>query len=138
MKIPLYSKEHLETAIKVFGGKIVSDQAWLKKKWTDTELKEIKKVEMGEDSFVMEKNLDIIFPRVNEKVVSWWASEIRGLNNQHRKEINVLSLGCGFGQNEIFLAKELDNLKITCVDNAPHVERINPLAASMKSAASGP
>ena len=42
-----------------------------------------------------------------------------------------MSLGCGYGDKEIWLAKKNPNLNITCIDNAPFTNKLNLIAKEL-------
>lgn len=114
MKVKLYSSSHTSEIKTIY----------LNKKLTNKQINRIKKKE--NNNFISAPNLNTypgkIYP-LNTKVRGVF--EIFKDYKNEKKKLKVLSLGCGYGDKEIWLANKSKNLNITCIDNSPYTNKLN-------------
>jgi SAM-dependent methyltransferase len=128
MKTKQYSSAHLEAA-KILFPEQSSKESWLEEQWNDDEINACKKLEMSEliNSPTLE-NYPIKFPILSPSHDFKIADELLATHKDFR---SFLSVGCGFGEKELMLAKRYPHVSFVAVDNAPYVEKLNLIAEEM-------
>lgn len=114
MKVKLYSSSHTSHI----------DEKLLHKKLTNNQINSLKRKENY--NFISEPNLKTYPGKIyslNNKVRGVF--EIYEDYKKEGRKLKLLSLGCGYGDKEIWLAKKSKNLNITCIDNAPYTNKLN-------------
>jgi 2-polyprenyl-3-methyl-5-hydroxy-6-metoxy-1,4-benzoquinol methylase len=130
MKIKLFSDAHLRAAQELFPEHI-DDPIWLNTQWTDQEINACKALEY--DKFMKTPTLQnypymkLIEPDSNEnKEHTAGYVDLHLCSNPNIK--SILSIGCGFGNCELWLAARFPEIEIIAIDNAPYVEKVNNIA----------
>jgi len=132
MKIPLYSDAHLEAAKELYPDR-VCDQEWLSTQWTDEEINACKTLESETwTNNPTLSNLPYPIPKADR---AEYSDHVAGMVDEfcQENEINtVLSVGCGGGEKEFWLAMRHPNVHFTAIDNAPYTEQLNIIADELK------
>jgi len=127
MKHKLYSDAHLEAARKLFPDR-VDDSGWLERPWTDDEINACKALEA--EAFIQNPvlaNLPYRHRRLKQHAIG---DADRFLASHPRAE-SLLSVGCGGGEQEIWLAMRHPDVQITAIDNAPYIEGMNQVVEEL-------
>jgi len=114
MKIKLYSDAHTKFVNKNY----------LNKKISNEEINRVKKIE--NIRFIEKpelKNYPGKIYDLNQKVRG--VSEIVHDLSSYNDKVDILSLGCGYGDKEIWLARSNKNFNLDCIDNSPYVNSLN-------------
>ena len=132
MRIKLYSEGHLEAAYKLFPERF-EDSEWLDLQWTDEEINACKALESKE--FIKDPS-PLNYPwELLDPLDSLFKDNSIGMVDKYlrnRPEVKrLLSVGCGGGEKEYWLARRHPGVKITAVDIAPYIEALNTLAESL-------
>lgn len=129
MKIKLYSDAHIGTARRLFPERC-DDSDWLDAQWTDEEINTCKALELRE--FIDAPSLKSYpLDGYDYKDIDP-ENDVIGMVDEYlhtRPEVkSLLSVGCGRGQKEIWLAMRHPEIEIIAIDNAPYVEGLNEVA----------
>lgn len=128
MKTKQYSCSHLGAASHKFPER-VTQEGWLEEQWKDDEINACKQVEMS--AFINAPSLanyPIKFPLAPSKDFQI-ADELLATHKNFR---TFLSVGCGFGEKELMLAKSNPHVSFVAVDNGPYMESLNSIAKELK------
>ena len=121
----LFSKAHITAAKAMFPEKFNSH--WCNTQWTDDEINSCKCYELKD--FIKHPSLTN-YPGKKSLETVTLSPTLNILDNfltLHNKISSVLSVGCGYGAKEIFLAKKYPNINFLCIDNAPHTDSLNAI-----------
>jgi len=130
MRTKLFSRAHLRSAEVQFPDRIKSAD-WKGRVWTDQELKDCVQYEFSD--FIKNPNLQT-YPASIEQIQNFSSSISRELDilddrlNAFPKISSMLSVGCGFGEKEMWLAQRHPDCKFTCVDMSPACDSLNLMA----------
>lgn len=119
----LLSTAHIKAASLIFPEKITS--GWCDTQWTDEEINECKSWELQQ---FLKDPRSINYPGLRSLENVSQRDELKILDEFIGRNKNIktmLSVGCGLGEKEIFLAKKYPNIQILCIDNAPYLEQLN-------------
>ena len=118
----LFSFAHMAAAKKLFPEKI--NLEWCNNQWTDEEINECKAYEGKNFSKSPTKSsYQAISPRAGrlDELVSELddVTIVENFLRNNPKISSFLSVGCGTGYKEIYLAKKFPHIKFICIDNGP-------------------
>tara|TARA_X000000950_G_C13833048_1_gene627021 strand:- start:104 stop:997 length:894 start_codon:yes stop_codon:yes gene_type:complete len=138
MKIKLFSTAHLSAAKNILPDKF-GQISWHNTKWTDEEINICKKYE--NESFILnpsyKKYKDLYLNKMSvlefyefykDETIKFYEKHLTNLDQSNNK---ILSIACGLGKREFFLASKY-NLDIIAVDNSPYTETLNKVTEEMK------
>ena len=126
----LFSTSHMSAAKTLFPERISLE--WCNTQWTDEEINCCKSYELKE--FSKSPRLSN-YPGIKflEDVPKRDEFEIIDSYIKNHPEIKcILSVGCGLGQFEIFLARRYPGIDFLCIDNAPYIESLNPVIKELQ------
>lgn len=127
MKIKLFSDAHIQTAKQIFPEK---DLNWFNQQWTDAEINTCKAAELK--PFIDNPSL-ITYPKPELLAPDRKPTELQLIvNNYIGNNKTFLSVGCGLGETEMWLAKQHPDVTFTAIDNAPYVEGLNKVASELR------
>lgn len=124
MILPLYSNAHLEEAKLLFPEKF-KDSSWFDSQWTTDEINKCKDLSFDKDVNNMSKDeYEYCFDlnpisKQNKNINVFLRKQIPN------KKVKILSLGCGYGDKEIYLSRQ--GYKITATDNSPIIKILKKL-----------
>jgi SAM-dependent methyltransferase len=125
MKKDLFSEAHIETAATLFPDK---DSDWFRLQWTDDELNACKKIEF--ESFITQPSL-ATFPKRHLFESYKPVEEVLQVEKLIKEKKSFLSIGCGLGEKEMWLARMHPQIQFVATDNAPYVEGLNEVAKEL-------
>ncbi|MCX5749196.1 MAG: class I SAM-dependent methyltransferase [Candidatus Saganbacteria bacterium] len=112
----LYSDAHLKEAKELFPDK-VGDPNWLNSQWTTEEINMCKELSLHKTIYAMNMNeyeqyMGIDPPSMRQQAIAEIITK-----NFPNKNIKVLSIGCGYGDKELYLARK--GYAVTAFDVSP-------------------
>jgi SAM-dependent methyltransferase len=126
----LYSVAHFAAAKSIMPDKITPE--WCETMWTDQEINECKSYEYK--GFI-DSPCYSNYPAKDKLKSVGERDELKILDDLIANTTNVrsmISIGCGMGEKEFFLAKKYPEINITCIDTAPFVEMLNVVAKDLE------
>lgn len=127
----LYSNAHIKAASYLYPDKINSLE-WLNEQWSDEEINCCKELEFK--NFINDPSLSTFPAQIKQREESYNDDPICELDRYLKEtpEIKeVLSVGCGWSEREMWLASRYKNIHFLCIDNAPYIEKIKVIANLM-------